>query len=92
MIRATVLFGSSERCSLRVEGAGVRPIHGIIQVHDGTPQVRAVQVTVRALNGPLHVIRTVDGHRVRQLVRQDASLVVVRGDVIIVGTVDLPVT
>jgi hypothetical protein len=89
MIRATTyLFGSSELCNIRVEGAGVRPIHGIIQLHEGPPP----QVTIRALNGPLHVIRTVDGHRVRQLVAKGASLVVVRGDVIVVGTVDLPVT
>ncbi len=83
-----VLFGSSVLCGIRVEGAGVRPIHGIIELRKGPPP----QVTVRALNGSLHVIRTVDGHRVRQLVRQDASLVVDRGDVIVVGTVDLPIT
>jgi hypothetical protein len=86
---AARLFGSSTSCDIRVEGIGIRPIHGIVQaaVRDGEPVV-----TVRALNGPLHVIRTVDDHRVRQRLAQDASLVVVRGDVIVVGAVDLPVT
>lgn len=83
-------FGSSPICDIVLYGPGVMPIHGRIY-RDGTSKAWPYEVMVQCLAGQLAVIRDISGSRVRFPVSVYGTLIVQRGDVIIVGLLDVPV-
>lgn len=86
MPQRTFTFGSSPICDIVLYGPGVMPIHGRIY-RDGT----AKAVMVQCLAGQLAVIRSIAGARMRFPVSVQGSLVIQRGDVVIIGLLDVPV-
>lgn len=90
MPRNSFTFGSSPICDIILYGPGVMPIHGRIY-RDGAAKAWPYEVMVQCLAGQLAIIRSIAGARMRFPVSVQGSLVIQRGDVVIVGLLDVPV-
>lgn len=90
MPRNSFTFGSSPICDIVLYGPGVMPIHGRIY-REGEAKAWPYEVTVQCLAGQMAVIRSIAGARMRFPVSVQGSLVIQRGDVVIVGLLDVPV-
>lgn len=98
MPRNSFTFGSSPICDIVLYGPGVMPIHGRIYrdgtakaYREGEAKAWPYEVMVQCLAGQLAIIRSIAGARMRFPVSVQGSLVIQRGDVVIVGLLDVPV-